>query len=102
MVWSRVWDAGGENTLDARCILSVESIAFVVNGCTRRKKDGEGDRKGGEVRRKRKRITDDSKIWGGGDEQLEGWGGCKLLWSEMTQTKETRWGGQPRKWFGTC
>lgn len=62
-MWPRAWDADGENKLDSGYVLRVESTAFVDNGCR-----GGGRRMGkkrGEVRRKRRRRgTDDSKVWG--------------------------------------
>lgn len=53
VVWDRVWDAGGENTLDSGYILRVESIALVDNGCSGKEEDVEGARESGEIRRKR-------------------------------------------------
>lgn len=55
LVWYRVWDAGGENTVDSRYILRAESIALVDNGCSgEEEEDVEGARESGEVRRKRR------------------------------------------------
>lgn len=50
----RVWDAGGENTVNSRYILRAESIALVDNGCSGEEQDVEGARESGEIRRKRK------------------------------------------------
>jgi len=47
VVWDRVWDAGGENTLDSGHILRVESIALVDNGCSGKEEDVEGARESG-------------------------------------------------------
>lgn len=54
VVWCRVWEAGGENTLDSGYILRVESIALVDSGCSGKEEDVEGARKSGEIRKKRK------------------------------------------------
>lgn len=54
VVWCRVWEAGGENTLDSGYILRVESMALVDNGCSGKEEDVEGARESGEIRKKRK------------------------------------------------
>ena len=56
VVWYRVWDAGGENTVDPRYILRAESRALVDNGCSGEEEDVEGDKGSGEIRRKRREL----------------------------------------------